>query len=170
MMCIPKCQPKNFSRRVDAHLAKSGSRDDLMERLRSPRPPLLWIRRQQSKLYVPRHNVASTALLVALYLHEQQTGPENQGMTKDELYVKAEELNITKNPFAGGTTQTGPHHYDGWSSMRQLLNGDPALVVRVKGSRYKLTRSRDLAGFEFGKVVHQWCHESKNCPCGNKDA
>jgi len=54
-------------------------------------------------------------LLVALYLHDKKTGSPGNSLSKDKLYVKAEELNITKNPFSGGTTQTGPHHCDGWS-------------------------------------------------------
>lgn len=35
-------------------------------------------------------------------------GYDDRGLTKDELYVKAEGLNITKNPFSGGTMQTVP--------------------------------------------------------------
>ena len=84
-------------------LPKSGSRTELINRLRGPRPPKLWLERKRQKQYVPSsYNVAGTALLVALYLHEEEQGLD--GITKDELYVKAEGLNITKNPFSGGTT------------------------------------------------------------------
>ena len=128
-------------------LSKSGKKADLISRLLAPHPPALWLRRKRAKEYVPeRHNVAGTALLVALYLHEKEAGDSDTGMTRDELYVKAEDLSITKNPFIGGTTQTGPYLYDGWSSMKSLLDGDPALVVKKKG-RYKLTRSSELAGY-----------------------
>ena len=78
--------------------------------------------------FVPRsYDVAGTALLVALYLNEKEAGNDVTGMTKEELYMKgkceltpeihsdqchsdtmaAESLDITKNPFSGGTTQTG---------------------------------------------------------------
>lgn len=163
-------------------LAQSGSKPILIERLQGPHPPKVWLRRKQQKEYVPeRHNVAGTALLVALYLHEQQVlapltslrlshtnnnNNEYLGLTKDELYVKAEGLEITKNPFSGGTTQTGPFHYDGWSSMSKLLSGDPALVIKRK-NRYKLTRSSDIAGYSIAQAMHGWCHQHGNCSCGN---
>ena len=84
-------------------LPKSGSRADLMERLNGPRPPALWVERKRKNQYVPaRHNVAATALLVAMHLYEQKVGPENAGMTKDELYTMAESLSITMNSFSGG--------------------------------------------------------------------
>ena len=89
-------------------LAASGSRSELFARYRGPHPPKVWLLRKQRNQYVPAsYNVAGTALLVALYLHEKQTGGLDKGLTKDELYVKAEGLAITKNPFSGGTTQTG---------------------------------------------------------------
>ena len=78
-------------------LKKSGTRDECIQLLKGPRPPAVWLERKRMKEYVPpRHNVAATALLVALHLHEQAAGPGDSGMTKDELYVKAESLNITK--------------------------------------------------------------------------
>lgn len=152
-----------------AGLAKSGSIAALVARLKGPRPPPAWLKRKAAKEYVPQsYNVGSTALLVALYLHETEVGEARAGISKDDLYVKAESLEITKNPFSGGTTQTGPYHYDGWANMKYLLNGDPALVVRQKG-KYRLTRSCDIAGFEFAKQMHKWCHEHNNCPCGATD-
>ena len=113
-----------------------------------------------------RHNVGGSALLVALYLHEREVGHETAGIIKENLYTKAEELNITKNPFSGGTTQTGPYHYDGWSNMAQLLIGDPALVIK-KNNKFKLTSSSDIAGREIARAIHTWNHEHENCPCGN---
>lgn len=149
-----------------AGLPKSGSIADLVARLKGPRPPPAWIKRKCKGEYVPaRYNVGSTALLVALYLHEIEVGEANVGISKDDLYVKTERLEITKNPFSGGTTQTGPYLYDGWTNMPPLLKGDPALVI-VKSGKYRLTRSCDIAGFEFAKQLHKWCHEHNNCPCG----
>lgn len=109
--------------------------------------------------------MCGTAILVALYLHEKEVGQGAAGLEKDELYCKAEGLNISKNPFSGGTTQTGPYQYDGWASMSKLLHGDPALVTKVKG-KYKLTRSCDIAGFPVAQSMHWWCHQHHNCPCG----
>jgi len=78
-------------------LKKSGTREECIQLLKGPRPPAVWLERKRMNEYVPpRHNVAATALLVALHLHEQASGPGDPGMTKDELYVKAESLNITK--------------------------------------------------------------------------
>jgi ERCC4-type nuclease len=150
-----------------AALAKGGTRKVLLERLRGPHPPKLWLKRKQKGEFVPsRHNVGGSALLVALHIHEREVGYDNAGIIKEELYTKAEELNITKNPFSGGTTQTGPYHYDGWSNMAQLLIGDPALVIK-KTHKFKLTSSNELAGREIARAIHTWNHEHENCPCGN---
>jgi ERCC4-type nuclease len=151
---------------VAVGLPKSGTRPDLIARLKGPHPPKLWLKRKRQGEFVPeRHNVSGTALLVALYLHERVVGSDTSGMTKDELYAKAEGLNISKNPFSGGTTQTGPYHYDGWSNMGKLLKGDPALVIKKK-NKYKLTRSCDIAGQAIAGAMHTWCHKHNNCPCG----
>jgi ERCC4-type nuclease len=150
-----------------AGLAKSGKRSALIDRLRGPRPPKIWLERKQRNQYVPAsYNVGATALLVALYLHEEEVGC-SEGITKDNLYVKAEALNITKNPFSGGTTQTGPYHYDGWSNMSSLLSGDPPLVFQKKG-KFKLTRNSDIAGYPVAKAMHKWCHDHDNCSCSFK--
>ena len=87
-------------------LPKTGKKRDLIDRLKGPKPPKEWLERKKKGEYVPsRQNTAATAILVALYLHEKAHG--NGGMTKDTLYAKAEGLDISKNPFSGGTTQTG---------------------------------------------------------------
>jgi hypothetical protein len=36
---------------------------------------------------------------MALYLHEKEAGTENRGLTKDEIIVKADELQIMKTPI-----------------------------------------------------------------------
>ena len=149
-------------------MKKSGNRTELIARLKdtSKHPPKLLLRRKLKGEYVPeRHNVGASALLVALYLHERNVGAADyDGLSKEELYVKAEGLNITKNPFSGGTTQTGPYHYDGWANMSKLLQGDPPLVVKRKG-KYKLTRNSDLSGYDIAEAVHAWNHGYNNCPC-----
>ena len=87
-------------------LPKAGKKNELIARLNGPRPPKVWLERKKKDEYVPvRQNTGATALLVALYLHERDQG--SGGMTKDLLYAKAEGLGISKNPFSGGTTQTG---------------------------------------------------------------
>jgi hypothetical protein len=150
-------------------LSRSGTISEIKARLNGPHPPKVWLRRKQAKKFVPaRYDVGGTAILVALYLHEKDAGEDNPGMTKDELYVKAEELEITKNLFSGGTTQTGPYLYDGWKSMAPLLNGDPALVILSRW-RYKLTRSSELAGYSLAEAMHKWCHQHNNCRCGATD-
>jgi len=104
--------------------------------------------------------------LAALYLHEVDHG--DGGMTKEELYAKAEAIEVTKNPFSGGTTQTGPYHYDGWSSMTKLKEGQIPLVIMKKG-HYKLTRhDSPLCGYRVAEAVHRWSHEHKKCQCGTQ--
>ena len=157
-------------------LAKSGKLVDLINRLHGPKPPQVWVERKTKGEYVPRtHDSGGTALLVALLLLEEEEDKEqgrssrNQqhpGFDKDTVYMKAEELCITKNPFSGGTTQTGPYHYDGWSSMKYLLNGDPPLVVK-KRNKFRLTRSCGLSGYTLAKGLHRWCHDHGNCGCAN---
>lgn len=89
-------------------LSKSGARDKLVERLLQPRPPKLWVQRKAKGEWVPsRHDVAGTALLVALWLFHQEN-PSANAFSKNQVYMRAEALCITKNPFSGGTTQTGP--------------------------------------------------------------
>ena len=65
-------------------------------------------------------------------------------------------------------TQTGPYHYDGWSSMGKLLEGDPPLVWKSK-KRFKLTQNGRLAGAPLAAAIHEWCHAHGNCPCQDVD-
>lgn len=80
-------------------MPKSGTKPDLISRLQGPRPPKLLVRQKQSGKYIPSKHGGSAALLVALYLHEKDAGTENRGLTKDELVVKADELQIMKTPI-----------------------------------------------------------------------
>jgi ERCC4-type nuclease len=150
-------------------LPKTGKKTVLIERLQSPhlRPPEIVQRRTRSGEYAPpRHDVGNTAVLVALYLHEKDAGDDNRGLSREELFAKAESLCITKNPFCGGTTQTGPYHYDGMSGMKKLLNGDPPLVKKKNREGYKLTRCSETAGYPLAEALHRWCHAWGNCSCG----
>ena len=154
---------------TDWGLPKTGKKEELIARLKGPRPPPVLLQRRASKQYTPeRHDIGANALLVGMVLQQCPGGridPNFQGTTKDPLYILAESLNITKNPFSGGTTQTGPYHYDGWCNMGRLLEGDPALVCRVPGRRFKLTTSGPISGVPIAKAVHRWCHEHNKCSC-----
>lgn len=74
---------------TEVGLVKGGSKENLIERLRGPKPPQVWLDRKSKGEYVPtRHNTGASALLVALYLHERQADENALGLTKPELYVK----------------------------------------------------------------------------------
>jgi len=154
---------------TDWGLPKAGRKEELIARLKGPRPPAALLQRRAAKQYTPeRHDIGANAILVGMVLQQCPGGriDDNfQGTTKDPLYVLAESLNITKNPFSGGTTQTGPYHYDGWCNMGRLLEGDPALVCRIPGRRFKLTTSGPISGVPIAKAVHRWCHEHNKCSC-----
>jgi hypothetical protein len=96
---------------VEYGMAKTGTKKQLINRLQGPRPPEVYILRRKGGLYVPKTpDTGATALLVAIQILQDQetTGNNRVGFTKDELYTLAETLEITKNPFSGGATQTGP--------------------------------------------------------------
>jgi hypothetical protein len=154
---------------VESGLPKTGAKAALIQRLNGPFPPAAWVKRKQKGEYIPaRHDTGATALLVGLWLEQRKIliPSDFKGMAKEELYILAESLNISKNPFSGGTTQTGPCHYDGWSNMKGLLNGgDPPLAIRLKGGRYKLSCNCETAGFQLAEAMHQWCHAYNKCSC-----
>lgn len=153
---------------MEVGLNTGGTKNELIDRLKGPWPPTVWVERKKKGLYVPKYNTGAMAILVALHLHESAINDENAlGMTGAQLFAEAEGLQISQNPFSGGTTQTGPYHYDGMSSLKGLLKGDPALVIQTRGRHYKLTRSCDLAGYNVAKACHKWCHQHGNCKnCG----
>ncbi len=100
---------------VELGMKKTGSKADLIERLMDPtnRPPPVYRLRQQRDLYVPaKLDTSSTAILVAIQIAQDSAavGVERYGgATKDEIYVMADKVDIKKDPFCGGTTQTGPY-------------------------------------------------------------
>ena len=180
---------------VKCGLSKSGAHADLVARLQGPKPPSLWLQRKNQGEYVPaRYNCGATAILVAMLLLHQEHPQVSDGFPRDQIYVRAEAICITKNPFSGGTTQTGPYHYDGWANMKfvsklhttitsrhtndtcpliffyfgicfpQLLQGDPPLVAKKK-NRFRLTKSCAIAGFPLAEVLHEWCHAHDHCKC-----
>lgn len=110
----------------------TGKKDELIDRLLKPRKPEILIMRKRRNEYVPKVPSSNAALMVALLLHHV---PGTQGMTKERLMVLAEETGVSKESMSGD----GGSFYDGWSGMKQLLEGDPALVRREKGHRYSLT-------------------------------
>ena len=135
-------------------VAKSGSRNTVMKRLNKPLPPVLWLKRKAKVKYVPaRHDTGGCALLVSLLtLHEQN--PTSVDFPKEEIYTRAEALQITKKPFSGGTTQTGPYHYDGLSNMVYLLQGNPPLVAKYKKYCFRLTTRCEITGLAVAKQMH----------------
>jgi ERCC4-type nuclease len=148
-------------------LTTTGSKAKLIEKLTGPRPPLVWLLRKNRGLYVPaRVDTAPTANLVAIQiLQDKHVSGDFKGGTKDEIYNLAEGLDITKNPYSGGTTQTGPFHYDGWSSMGKLCEaGDPPLVIKKK-SHYRLSESTDISGLALARGMHRWAHQLRICRC-----
>ena len=100
---------------VELGMKKTGSKAELIERLLdvTNHPPPVYRLRQQRGLYVPsKIDTASTAILVAIQIQQDgaPVGVEQfGGSTKDDIYVMANKIDIKKDPFCGGTTQTGPY-------------------------------------------------------------
>eukprot|EP00934_Nitzschia_sp_Nitz4_P007927 Nitzschia sp. Nitz4//scaffold171_size48012//30994//33696//NITZ4_007129-RA/size48012-processed-gene-0.15-mRNA-1//-1//CDS//3329538713//7917//frame0 len=145
-------------------LTKTGSKADLIARLCGPRPPSQWLQRKQAGLYVPtRYDTCATAILVALFLHQQRQ-PGFKGLRKEEIIPLAEGLDISRTPFTG--TGRGKFEYDGWSCMNSLTKGEAPLVITEKGGRFKLTSlNGDMSGLCLAEAMHQWCHRYGKCKC-----
>lgn len=142
-------------------LLQSGTLEELAARSKNPSKPEILDKRKQNKLVAPtRHDTCDCAVLVAMLLHDRG----GEGDFKDDIYATATNLRITKNPFAGGTTQRGPHLYDGWSGVAKMSKGEVPLIS-LKKKKYSLTRMHDLGGMEVAKALHKWCHEWGNCRC-----
>ena len=104
---------------------------------------------------------SNAALMVALLLHHV---PGTQGMTKERLMVLAEETGVSKESMSGD----GGSFYDGWSGMKQLQEGDPALVRKEKGHRFSLTtQPPESSGRAVAHALHIYAHREGICTCGN---
>lgn len=145
-------------------LTKSGSRNDLIERLQGPRPPTLWIERKTKGHWVPaRPDSSGTALMVALLLLHQEFPSETEGFRKADICKKADALNISREPFVGGKKSFG-QFYDGWSSCAYCKK-DPALVEKGKNFKFRLTKQGQYAGYPLAEQLHEWCHLHNTCSC-----
>jgi len=137
-----------------------GKKDDLIARLLKPRKPEILIMRARRNEYVPKVPSSNAALMVALLLNHV---PGTQGMAKERLMVLAEETGVSKESMSGDGS-----FYDGWSGMKQLQEGDPALVRREKGHRYSLTsQPPETSGRAVGHALHILAHREKLCTCSN---
>jgi hypothetical protein len=143
--------------------AITGSKKELVERLRwAPKPQIL-VDRSRRNQYVPKPNSANAALMVALLLNHT---PGEPGMEKETLMAHADQLGISKDPMGG----TGGW-YDGWSSVKLLVTGDPPLVQYPK-RRYSLTtQPPGQSGVEVAKALHELAHRPERmggavCSCG----
>eukprot|EP00985_Skeletonema_marinoi_P015226 scaffold7820_cov99-Skeletonema_marinoi.AAC.1 len=138
-----------------------GKKEELISRLLKPRKPELLILRARRKEYVPKVPSSNAAIMVALLLNHI---PGTQGLTKERLMVLAEETGVSKESMSGD----GSSFYDGWSGMKQLQEGDPALVRREKGHRYSLTtQPPESAGVAVANALHILAHREDMCTCGN---
>jgi hypothetical protein len=138
-----------------------GKKEELISRLLKPRKPELLILRARRKEYVPKVPSSNAARMVALLLNHI---PGTQGLTKERLMVLAEETGVSKESMSGD----GSSFYDGWSGMKQLQEGDPALVRREKGHRYSLTtQPAESAGVAVANALHIVAHREDLCTCGN---
>lgn len=136
-----------------------GKKDDLIARLLKPRKPEILIMRTRRGEYVPKVPSSNAALMVALLLHHT---PGTQGMAKERLMVLAEETGVSKESMSGDGG-----FYDGWSGMKSLMEGDPALVRREKGHRYSLTtQPPESAGVAVASALHVLAHREGLCSCG----
>ncbi len=100
---------------------------------------------------------------VTLLLHHK---PGEPGMEKAMMMKLADKTGISKDPMGG----TGGF-YDGWSSVKELLNCDPALMQGPK-RLYSLTTQPD-SGLDVAKALHQLAHcpermgdKAATCKCG----
>lgn len=146
---------------------KSGNKDELKARLSDPkqRPPSIVVeRKNRPEHYVPIKANGSSAAVLCAILTLDGDAATSPGWSKDQIWARAEALDIKETPFAGGTTQTGPFLYDGWSCVSDLMSGEVPLITR-KNNLYKLTTASDVAGKPIATALHQWCHELGICKC-----
>jgi hypothetical protein len=148
------------------HKPCSGKKEDLIATLRAPplKPSIL--ARKLTSLYVPQKvNSNNVAMLVALLLHD----PENKGLPKEDIVRLSDASGIGENPFAGGTTQTGPFIYSGWAGMDQLKSGEIPLVIHGKGKFRLSAADKERGGLAVAADLHTQLHELEvlgdSCRC-----
>ena len=77
--------------------------------------------------------------------------------------VLAEETGVSTESMSGDGG-----FYDGWSGVKDLMKGDPALVKKGKGSKYSLTtQPPDQSGIAVANALHIVAHREGLCKCGN---
>ena len=138
----------------------SGSKADLIARLRQPPKPALLITRARNGEYVPKSGTCNAALLVALLLN---TRP-GEGLPKERLIDLADTGGVSNTPM---DQKSG--YFDGWSGMSALKNGDPALVILKKKLYCLSTQPPGSSGRDVARAVHILAHREGRCKCGNVD-
>jgi len=136
----------------------TGSKSDLIQRMLKPRKPEIILARKRQGQYVPKVPSANAAIMVALLLNHRQG---SEGLEKSKIMMLADELGISKDPMGGNGGW-----YDGWSSIKDTLSGDPPLVF-VKKKKYSLTvHPAGRAGVDVAKAIHVMAHNEGTCKCG----
>jgi hypothetical protein len=102
---------------------------------------------------------------VALLLNHT---PGEPGMEKAMLMTLADQTGISKDSMGG---RGG--FYDGWSSVKELLTGDPALMQGPKRLYSLTTQPPGQSGRDVAKALHQLAHcpqrmgdKAATCKCG----
>ncbi|GFH44290.1 hypothetical protein CTEN210_00764 [Chaetoceros tenuissimus] len=143
---------------------QSGSKKELVERLLQPRKPEILISRSRRGQYIPKVPSCNAAILVALHLHHEPGTPE---LSKEQIMNYAEETGVSKDPMFGkGKSGYGGYNYDGWSGIKDMTGGDPALISVVKRKYALTTKPHGEAGVEVAKAVHIVAHRQGICRCG----
>ena len=143
---------------------QSGSKKELVERLLQPRKPEILISRSRRGQYVPKVPSCNAAILVALHLHHEPGTPE---LSKEQIMNYAEETGVSKDPMFGkGKSGYGGWNYDGWSGIKDMTGGDPALMSIVKRKYALTTKPHGEAGVEVAKAIHIVAHRQGICRCG----
>jgi len=117
------------------------------------------ITRSRRGQYLPKVPSCNAAILVALYLNHS---PGTEGLPKEKILLLAEETGVSLDPMGGKGGW-----YDGWSNVKELLSGDPALV-HVSKRKYRLTtQPPGECGIDIAKAIHVLAHRENLCRCGS---
>jgi hypothetical protein len=140
----------------------SGNKAALVDRLLTPANPALLVERKRAGKRVPRDRTCNYALLCALDAAQEP-------LTKERWMAAAEATRIANVSLY---EKSGPMAYDGWAGVGgDLTQGDPPLVVKERGSRYKLsTCGGDDAGKAVASALHAKAHQRGWCSCSRPPA